>query len=104
MEMEKKFKQVNLFNIVCMMYKGKEFAKQIHLIPKNATTGRKACLKKTTNKQENKISLTQMPEVKLYMKVVKYLPDNKSYSYIKKKLYKCGIFTCNLCPGNSCQT
>lgn len=67
------------------MYKGKEFAKQIHLIQKNATTERKACLKKTTNKQENKISLTQMSEVKLYMKVVKYLPDNKSYGYIKKK-------------------
>lgn len=81
------------------MYKGKEFAKQIHLIQKNATTERKACLKKTTNKQENKISLTQMSEVKLYMKVVKYRPDNKSYSYIKKKLYKCGIFACNLCPG-----
>lgn len=34
------------------MYKGKEFAKQIHLTQKNPTTERKACLKKTKTKQQ----------------------------------------------------
>lgn len=75
--------------IACIIYKGKEFAKQIHLTQKNPTTERKACLKKKkkqNNKQEIKICLTRMSEVKLYMKVVKYLSDNKSYSYIKKKI------------------